>query len=49
MQAMFKSFIITMLFLCGLLAACNTMEGIGRDVEKAGDSLEDSASKHKNY
>lgn len=29
--------------------ACNTMAGVGRDVEKAGDSLEDSAQRHKNY
>jgi predicted small secreted protein len=29
--------------LCGFGIACNTMEGAGRDIEKAGDSLEDAA------
>jgi entericidin A len=30
-----------------LLTACNTMEGFGRDVEKTGDKIENSAQKHK--
>lgn len=29
------------------LAACNTMEGIGEDIEKAGETLSDSASDTK--
>lgn len=29
-----------------LLSACETMEGLGRDTEKAGDNLEQSAEKH---
>lgn len=32
-----------------LLAACNTMEGAGRDISKGGEKLEDSAQKNKNY
>jgi len=28
------------------LAACNTTKGVGKDIEKAGDSLKDSADKH---
>lgn len=28
-------------------AACNTMEGVGKDVKNAGDSLEKSAKKNK--
>ncbi len=31
------------------LSACNTMEGVGKDVESAGDAIEDSASENKNY
>lgn len=32
-----------------LLAACNTMEGFGRDVEKGGQKIENSAEKNKSY
>jgi predicted small secreted protein len=32
-----------------LLAACNTMEGFGRDVEKGGQNIEKSADKNKGY
>ena len=28
-------------------AACNTIAGMGRDVEKAGDTVEDAAEKAK--
>lgn len=31
------------------LGACNTMEGVGKDVEAAGDALEDSAEENRNY
>ena len=27
----------------GVLPACETMEGAGRDIEKAGDKIEDAA------
>ena len=30
-----------------LLGACNTMEGLGRDVEKTGDKIEKSAQRNK--
>lgn len=30
-----------------LTSACNTMEGMGKDVQKAGKSIERSADKHK--
>ena len=30
------------------LGACNTMEGAGKDIEKAGDKLEDTARDAKN-
>jgi predicted small secreted protein len=29
------------------MAGCNTMAGAGKDVQKAGESLENSAEKHK--
>jgi entericidin B len=30
-----------------LLAACNTMEGMGQDIQKGGENLENSADKNK--
>jgi predicted small secreted protein len=29
------------------LAGCNTMSGLGKDVQKGGETLENSAEKHK--
>jgi predicted small secreted protein len=29
--------------LSGMLSACNTVEGVGRDVERAGDAIQDEA------
>ena len=29
--------------LGGMLSACNTVEGVGRDVERAGDAIQDEA------
>jgi len=29
------------------LAGCNTMSGLGKDVQKGGEKLENSADKHK--
>jgi predicted small secreted protein len=31
---------VTML---GALSACNTVEGVGRDIERAGDAIQDEA------
>ena len=31
------------MFSMGTLTACNTMAGVGKDVEKAGDKIEDKA------
>jgi len=33
----------------GLAAGCNTMSGLGEDVQEAGDALEDAADKNKTY
>lgn len=42
--------VVTTLFLGSLtLTACNTMQGAGRDVEKAGQKLQDEAVEHKRY
>lgn len=33
-------------FVClSILAACNTMEGVGEDVERAGEEIQDGARK----
>jgi len=31
------------------LTACNTMEGVGQDMEAAGDTIEGEAAENKNY
>ena len=31
------------------LAGCNTMAGAGKDIQQGGESLENSAEKHKSY
>ena len=33
------------LFITTLLSACNTLEGVGKDIKKAGDKIEDVAKK----
>lgn len=39
---------LTALFLmAALLAACNTMEGMGQDISAGGNALSRSASQHK--
>jgi len=32
-----------------LLTGCNTMQGAGRDISKAGDKIQDEAAEHKHY
>ena len=34
---------LLMLLTAGSLSACNTMAGVGKDVEKAGDKIENKA------
>lgn len=34
-------------FMVLLMAGCNTMEGAGRDIQRGGEALEDSASHRK--
>ena len=45
-----KKFILTLAALCSVAAittACNTMEGAGRDIERAGEKIENSAQRNK--
>jgi predicted small secreted protein len=39
--------IIAAMLAIGVMAGCNTMEGAGKDVKSVGQSLENSADKHK--
>ena len=32
-----------------ILSGCNTMSGVGEDMQSAGDAIEDSAEKNKSY
>jgi len=39
-------------FVCGLsftLAGCNTVQGAGQDIQKAGGAIEGAAAKKKDY
>jgi predicted small secreted protein len=42
---MFKTFaaLIAALGLAAMLAGCNTIQGLGKDISKAGDKIEDAA------
>jgi predicted small secreted protein len=43
-----KPFLIALIGLfLPLLAACNTMQGFGKDVKTGGEAIEKSASKNK--
>ncbi|MES2215479.1 MAG: entericidin A/B family lipoprotein [Pseudomonadota bacterium] len=44
-----QRFITVFLIICtsGVIASCNTMEGAGQDIQKAGEKLEHSASENK--
>ncbi|NLW96768.1 entericidin A/B family lipoprotein [Luteimonas wenzhouensis] len=35
--------ILIALFSAGTLSACNTVKGVGKDVEKVGDKVQDAA------
>ena len=41
-----KIFALTALFV--LLAGCNTIEGVGKDIKKGGEVIEKAADKAKN-
>ena len=43
MQINRKLAAVLLLSIMGSLAACHTMEGVGEDLESAGDSIQDTA------
>ena len=43
-----KSMIVVLIAAAFTLAGCNTMEGFGQDIQKAGSSIEKSGSKAGN-
>ena len=44
-----RTIILTLAILLPMLAACNTMQGIGEDTAAGGKALENSADKNKDY
>jgi len=38
---------LCLLLISAWLAGCNTMEGLGRDIERGGDKLQGEAREHK--
>lgn len=43
---MFRN-LIAIVLLAGFVAGCNTMKGVGKDLERGGEKIQDSAEKHK--
>lgn len=41
--------VLGMAFVLGGLTACNTMEGAGKDIEAAGEAIEEEADENNNY
>ena len=39
--------IITLIAAAFVLAGCNTVRGVGQDIQKAGEKIEDAATKKK--
>lgn len=39
-----KKLVLTVLALCFVLAGCNTVKGVGKDIKKGGEAIEKSAS-----
>ena len=40
---------LTILAVLGTLAGCNTMEGMGKDIERGGEKIQDKADQKRNY
>jgi entericidin B len=45
-KTMFKK-LLALLLLAGFVAGCNTMAGAGKDIQRGGEKLQDSAEKNK--
>ena len=39
--------ILVVMLMAGLLVACNTIQGAGKDIERGGEKLQDSAKHAK--
>ena len=39
--------IFAFIAMCALLAGCNTIEGVGKDIKKGGEAIEKAADKAK--
>ena len=39
--------IFALIAMCALLAGCNTIEGVGKDIKKGGEAIEKAADKAK--
>ena len=42
-RKLFASAILISMLSMGALSACHTVEGVGKDIESAGDSIEETA------
>lgn len=42
-----KAAALLMLAYLGMLAGCNTMEGAGKDIERGGEKMQDTAKETK--
>ena len=42
-RKLFASTILLSMLSMGALSACHTVEGVGKDIESAGDSIKDTA------
>lgn len=39
--------IVGVVLLLAMVAGCNTMEGLGKDIKKGGEKIEKAAERHK--
>ena len=42
-----KLIALAMVLAMGVLAGCNTMDGLGKDVERGGEKMQNSADRHR--
>jgi entericidin B len=46
-MANWKSIALALAALAGVLAGCNTMHGLGQDIERGGEKIQSAADKAK--
>jgi entericidin A len=46
MKRMFSMGVLS-LFFCAAVTGCNTISGVGKDLQKAGEKIEEAAKKNK--